>query len=77
MPLCPTDSSEDTITVEQASPLIGRKPAGTYRAIRLEHIPRGVWWRIGRDIYLSRGKLLAWRDAGGAVPAAESNPVAA
>jgi len=56
---------EDIISAEEAAPLIGKSRLAMYRAIRLGHIPLGVYWRVGRDIHVSRKRLLAWRDAGG------------
>jgi hypothetical protein len=33
--------------------------------------PPGVYFRIGRDIYVSRSRLLAWRNAGGTAASEE------
>lgn len=60
-----TDNS-DVIGVEEAAPLAGyKRPHGMYRAIRLGYVPPGVYWRVGRDIRLSRSRLVEWLAAGG------------
>ena len=56
---------EDVITVGEAAPMLGKSVQGMYRAVRAGHIPAGVYFKIGRDLYFRRGALLAWRDAGG------------
>lgn len=58
-------AAEDIISVEDAAPLVGKSRLSMYRSIRLGYLPLGVYWRVGRDIYVSRSRLLAWRDAGG------------
>lgn len=61
-----TDSPTDAISVEEAAPLAGyKRPHGLYRAIRLGYVPAGVYWRVGRDIRLSRSRLVEWLAAGG------------
>jgi hypothetical protein len=57
--------TDDVITVSEAAPIIGRSVQGTYRAVRAGHIPAGIFFRIGRDLYFRRAALLAWRNAGG------------
>lgn len=56
----------DAIKAADAAALLGmRSPRGPQRAAALGHIPRGVWWRVGRDLYFSRSRLIAWRNSGG------------
>lgn len=59
----------DTISVEEGGALIGKSRLAMYRAIRMKIIPAGVYWKVGRDIYVSRARLIAWRDAGGSAAA--------
>jgi excisionase family DNA binding protein len=56
---------EVIMSVVEAAPLVALSARGIYRAIAAGHIPPGVYFRIGRDIYIRRSALLAWRDAGG------------
>lgn len=60
-------SASDIIRAEGAATILGRTPRGIHRAVREGRIPPGVVWKIGRDMYFSRTKLIAWRDAGGAI----------
>ena len=59
------NDTDDVITVSDAAPLLGKSVQGMYRAVRAGHIPAGVFFKIGRDLYFRRQRLLAWRDAGG------------
>lgn len=65
-------ATDETLTVAEAAPLVALSARGFYRAIAAGHIPPGVYFRIGRDIYVSRARLLAWRDAGGTAAPSES-----
>jgi hypothetical protein len=71
MPVKRETGSGDVLTVAEAAPLIRRSAQGMYRAIRSGQIPNGVIFRIGRDIYVSRERLLAWRNAGGTAASEE------
>lgn len=64
-------NDDDVLSVEEGAAIVGKSRLAMYRAIRLGHIPLGIYWRIGRDIYVSRARLIAWRDAGGTAAPAE------
>jgi excisionase family DNA binding protein len=64
-------TADETLTVAEAAPLVALSARGFYRAIAAGHIPPGVYFRIGRDIYVSRERLLAWRNAGGTAASEE------
>ena len=64
------NEADDIISVAQAAPIIGKSVQGTYRAVRAGHIPAGVFFKVGRDLYFRRAQLLAWRDAGGTAQSA-------
>lgn len=64
------------LSVQEAAGIIGKSKNGFYRALRLGHVPAGVFWRIGRDIYVSRTRLLEWRDAGGTAAPSEARGAA-
>lgn len=58
-------ANDDVIKAKAAGPIVGMGARGIQRAAALKHLPPGVWWRVGRDLYFSRSKLIAWRDSGG------------
>ncbi len=62
--------ADDIITAEEAAPIVGKSVPMFYRALRKGLLPRGVHWKIGRSVRLSRSKLQAWMDAGGSSAAA-------
>lgn len=55
----------DAIDVEEAAPIVGLTPAHLYSALANGHIPRGIFWRVGRRIRLSRSRLTEWVAGGG------------
>lgn len=67
---------EDVLSVEEGAALIGKNRLAMYRAIRLGQIPPGVYWRVGRDIYVSRGRLLEWKNRGGTAAPADARGAA-
>lgn len=71
MPPRPTPQDTDIVNVDEAARIIGKTVRGTYRAVSLGQVPPGAHWRIGRDLYFSRARLLAWRDAGGSAAPAD------
>ncbi|GAB1340940.1 hypothetical protein [Gemmatimonas sp.] len=64
--------SEDRISVATAGPIAGTTARGFYRAIARGYVPPGVYWRVGRDIHVSRSRLLEWIERGGTAAPAES-----
>lgn len=76
MPVKNATSDSDTITVRDAAPLIGKTARGMYRAIAAGHVERGVFFRIGRDIYVSRERLLEWKKSGGTAASPEARGAA-
>lgn len=63
--------SEDRISVADAAPLAGCSTRSFYRAIAAGYVPPGIYWRIGRDIHVSRARLLEWIAQGGTAAPAE------
>ena len=57
--------SEDKATVAEAAEIAGCSIGTFYRSIRLGYVPPGVYWRIGRNIYISRSRLSQWIKEGG------------
>lgn len=68
-----SSQNPDALKANEAAPLVGMAPRGIYRAVALGYIPPGVYWRIGRDMYFSRERLLAWRESGG-TPSTQASP---
>lgn len=63
-------AADDRLTVEDAAPIAGMSAHTMYRAIRVGHVPPGVFYRIGRNLRISKSRLLQWIDAGGTSHAA-------
>ncbi|MCO4101747.1 MAG: helix-turn-helix domain-containing protein [Gemmatimonas sp.] len=68
--------NEDRISVAEAAPIAGKSPRGLYRAIAKQHVPPGVYFRIGRDIHFSRSRLLEWIERGGSAATADDRGAA-
>ena len=57
--------ADDRMSVSDAASAVGISTHAFYRAVRLRHVPVGVYWRIGRSIRVSRSGLRQWLSGGG------------
>jgi len=61
----PIDPKADHVSVYAAANEFGWSSKSLYRAIADGRVPPGVYWRIGRNIRVSRSRLAQWLANGG------------